>query len=72
MIKVEHAGHDVYVVTFGAAELSIISKIAIGYGVTKAVAVGSCINKGIIHSQSALQEIAEHEKRKRDNQESGG
>ena len=72
MIKVEHAGHDVYVVTLGAADLSVLYKIAMGYGVTKSVALGNCINKGITQSLSAVQDIAEHEKRKRDNQKGGG
>ena len=72
MIKVTEGHHNRYTLRIDVVEMNMLLKIAKCYGISKASALEACISKGFDMYIAHMVEIAEYEKRKRDNQEGGG
>lgn len=67
MITVVQERDDIWTVQIDTVNMSLLGRIATGFGMPFSVAVASCLLSGITHNMVILQEIAAHESRKRRN-----
>jgi len=67
MITVTQERDSVYTIQLDISDMALLEKLAFGMGISKSTMVVSCMNKGLTVYTTMLQEIAQHEKRKREN-----
>jgi len=68
MITVIQERDNIYTVQLDVLEISMLTQIAMGYGLPKSQALVLCVSKGFDTCVGMLKEIAEHEARKRHDQ----
>lgn len=69
MITVIQERDSVYTIQFDIPDIALLEKLAFGMGISKSSMIVSCMNKGLTEYTTMVQEIAQREKRKRENNE---